>query len=268
MKQTRWLTETKAIADQAAVNGSIYYIMPTGDYTEFEELDEGYVVVSAMEIKRLCKKYFDENFKTLPDDYSVGDYIADECIYATDDSIEASLEPEREEVEHYLDDYYTDSYQRDMPTGDSTIGLLFYAKVNPSWSEAVENLLNQIRESELAKTRGSTYQYVVKAAINRQIEEVYQQGINWAYECWEGNVQDDYPWIEQMGRVGRNGGHIKLVAHWPETTMELAEIARDCDKIKCSIDAEVKWLESDQCQLTEYRAAFDIYEEERKTIAA
>jgi len=182
MKQTRWLTEAKAIADQQAADGSVYYIMPTGKYTEFEELDEGYICVSALEIKRLWEKYLDENFKTLPDDYNTEDFAYDYCLYATDDSVEPNLEPEREEVEHYLANY-TDDYQRNMPTGDYTIGLLFYAKVNPQWSGIVDNLLDRIRETELAKCGGGDYRLAVKNAIEKRINEVYWDGINWAYEC-------------------------------------------------------------------------------------
>lgn len=259
MKQTRWLTEAKAIADQVVTDGLVCYIAETGQYTPWPE-NEGYVVISVIEAEELCKKWTAEESYCYPDDYTVDDWASDYCLYATNDSIEPNLEPEREEVEHYLTDYHTDYYQRDMPTGDSTIGLLFYAKVNPQWSELVEDLIDQIKELELAKTSNSAYQYAVKGAIDNRIAEVYWHGINWAYECWEGNIKDNYHWIESVGRVGRSGGNIKIISSWPETTKELQEIAQDCAKIKAGIDAEVKWLESEERQLTEYKAAFDMHE--------
>jgi len=253
MKQTRWLTEAKTIADRQVADGLVYYIMPTGDYTEFEKLDKGYMVVSVAEIKTLAAVDIESGNST-------EDYIYDECLYATDDSVEPNLEPEREEIEHYLDDYFTDDYQRNMPTGNSTIGLLFYAKVSPSWNGLVEDLLDQIRERELAESNSGSYEWAIKEAIEERINDIYWEGINWAYECWAEQVQEDYPWIKNVGRVRRSDGHIKIISSWPETTDELAEIAQDCAKIKRGIDAEIKWLESEQHRLTEYRAAFNMYE--------
>lgn len=253
MKQTRWLTEAKAIADQAAVNGSVYYIMPTGEYTEFDAEPDGYAVISAVGIKELC-------FINMPNDYSVKDYVYDYCIYATDNSIEPNLEPERPEVEHYLVDYYTDHYQRDMPTSDYSIGLLFYARVNPQWSGKIEDFLERVREKELAKTAGSVYQHAVKDAIEERINNIHWNSINWAYECWEEGVKDNHHWIESVGRVGRSGGNIKLIASWPETTDELAEIAQDCIAIDAGIKRTIQWLESEEYRFEQYEVAFDIEE--------
>jgi len=269
MQLTTWKTEAKVIADQHIKDQvgkyllrQVYYIIGVEEYVcpEFED-KEGYAVLSAAEVEGLCDCYIKREERDVYPGYDFDDFLADYAIYATDDSIEPEMEPEREEIEHYLDDYYTDHYQRDMPTGDYDFSLLFYAKVNPSYSGAVEDLLERIREREAEPTKDNLYQSCVKYAIDERIEETYQEAINWAYECWEGQVKSDYHWIKEVGRVGRCGGHIKLISHWPETTEELAEILADCITIENEIKAEVKWLESEEFRLQEYRVAFDLEDE-------